>query len=269
MPDESDDDQLERELNYMAPRHDRRFFKTNPSGYNLMIGMGAVFALGGFGLGGVLTLVLLGNGPQGAPALVATLVGLVVALGMGLALPRKLWVAIGPTGRTLLRPLGYLGAFPVIVAALLGLSLLASGIRAVQSGVPVSKLFSGLRETLAEGPLRGEDWQVLSRLQGRQEVPQSMTLAEARKACAALGKGWRLPLPEDADFVRQRVTGYRWARCQFHVENDPSSKDKDRTGYLGQSKQGWRVVMDSVPVLPMGEVRHEEPVRRQVLCIRR
>ncbi len=267
--DDSDDDLLQRELNYRAPVRDRRFFKTNPPGYNLLIGLGAVFALGGFVLGAGMTAVLFGTGGQGVPALMASGVGLVVALVLGLTLPPKVWVAIGPTGRSILRPIGYLGAWPVLVAALLGLSLVAGTIQAIQSGVPMSKLVSGVRADLSEGPVRGDDWQVLSQLQDGKQVPLKMTLAEARTACAALGKEWRLPGSQDVDFIRERLQGYRWSRYQFHVEADPNSKDGKRSLHLDKSKNGWRVVMDNVSVRPMGEVSHEKPVVRSVLCLRR
>lgn len=45
---DSEDDLLEYELSYRPPRHDTRFFKTNPAGFNVIRSMGAMFALGGW-----------------------------------------------------------------------------------------------------------------------------------------------------------------------------------------------------------------------------
>ena len=242
----NDDEELERELNYVKPEDDRRFFKTNPPGYNVLIGLGAIFALIGFVIGGIFTSATLGK--EGLSPFIAIGIGLASAAFLGLTIPPVLWRGIGPTGRMFFRPFGYLGAGPVLVIIVLGFSLMVAAGKMLTSGIPLSQLATG-------GPLQGADWQVLSSPHKDKPEAKTMSLAEAKLKCSTLGKGWRLPTAADTDFVNERVKAYQWRRCRFFLDGGP----KDQILYLGyeQNKRCWQKFA----------AIQNEPL--EVLCIRR
>ena len=242
----NDDELLEHELNYVKPARDTRFFKTHPAGYNVLTAVGALLGLFGFVLGGVATTAALGRG--GLSPILSCVVGLVLAIFLGGTLPPMLWRLIGPLGRGIFRPLGSLGAGPVVIVAVLGFSMLVGGLKMLASGASFDQMLSG-------GPLQGDDWQILSQSSKGNSQARKMPLSEARLACAALGKGWRLPGKDDIEFVNQRVTAYHWRRCRFYLE----SADPKQQEYLGYNKRkhSWELFLTSGN--PSAEV----------LCIRR
>lgn len=242
----SDDELLEQELNYVKPARDTRFFKTHPAGYNVLTALGALLGLFGFVLGGVATTAALGR--EGLSPLLSGAVGLVLAIFLGGMLPPMLWRAIGPLGRAMLRPLGSLGAGPVVIVAVLGFAVAVGSVKMLAGGASFQQILSG-------GPLQGDDWQILSDSPKGTSQARKMPLGEARLACAALGKGWRLPGKEDIEFVNQRVTAYHWRRCRFYLE----SAQPEQQEYLGYNKRKhiWELFL--TPGNPSA----------QVLCIRR
>lgn len=242
----NDDELLELELNYVKPARDTRFFKTHPAGYNVLTALGGLLGLFGFVLGGVATTAALGR--EGLSPILSCVVGLVLAIALGGMLPPMLWRLIGPLGRGILRPLGSLGAGPVVIVAVLGFSMLVGSLKMLASGASFGQALSG-------GPLQGNDWQILSESGKGTPEAKKMPLAEARLACAALGKGWRLPGKDDLEFVNQRVTAYHWRRCRFYLE----SADPKRQEYLGYNKRRNRWEPYLTPSNPSA----------QVLCIQR
>jgi hypothetical protein len=114
----SDEEELSRELNWIDPdpQRDRRIFKTRPSGVNAMNAIAAIFWLIGIALG--LAYV---ERVTGAGAVAFCLVAGLLAI-LSVALSRRLWIGMGSTLRSLLRPFGLLGPLPLLV--LLGFSLL-------------------------------------------------------------------------------------------------------------------------------------------------
>jgi hypothetical protein len=111
--------------------------------------------------------------PQGWP-------GLGFCLGVGLLelvvtnqLARFLWRAIGPIGRTLIRPFMILGPIPPLLAGGFGLLLLGTALQ----GDPSFER-------------RGDNW-------GIPLGGASTRFSEARTLCAKLGPKWRLPREDE------------------------------------------------------------------------
>lgn len=248
----SDREELERELNYKAPYRDRRFFKTRPPGYNVMVALGAFFALLGFLLGGISTLAVLGGGKLSE--FLACIVGFVLAAILGYKLPRIIWRGIGPTGRGVLRVFGYLGAGPILIVCFLSAALLVNGLKAtlgqLRSSDPTPMETSQEPPVVEVGPLSGADWQFLV---DADKKPLTLTLAEAHTRCKALGEGWRLPRLQDQALINSKVTNPHWQSCAFHFDNG-----EDFHGFFDFSEltKAWgpHAVMDDLP--------------RQVLCLR-
>lgn len=213
-----DGDVVEQELNYRPPHRDTRFFKTNPAGYNIVIALGAFFALSGW----VLTVMVMQFfvDLRGLASAFVFFVALIVGLGMGFTLPNLIWRGIGPLGRRILRPIGIFGAFPVLILCFLLFSMFAGVLRIV---LPVNPAAT---KTPAQGapaqaatsePVvwEGKDWKVLLDAKGK---PRDEYRNDARAACAAVGRGWRLPTASDTIFVRQRMTMQNMRMCMFHAE---------------------------------------------------
>lgn len=237
----SDSDLLEMELNYRPRRStalnpDRRLFKTNPPGYNVLIGLGAFFALGGFTASALISLLLLGRGgPQQAAA---TAIGLGVALWAGLSLPTRVWRAMGAGPRSLLRVPGYLGPGCILVVAMLAFTAVVRVSAAMFAPKPALVANPASRPTAAPeappAPARwsGDNWQIL---RSPNQQPLRLTLAQARNRCKALGPDWRLPTRADNARIREVLTHADFQWLTFHLD-EPSVM----TGYYYfAARAGW------------------------------
>ena len=235
----NDDELLERELNYRPPQRDTRLLKTHPPGYNVLSGISAFFLVGGFILGGLPVQIALGaNG--GIPAILS---GTVVGLLLAFTIPRKLWIGIGPSGRALLRPFGCMGSFAIWMMCLLALAVV----------VNLGKFFAGGGSVTSAVAVRGDNWQVICNPEGVGHA-RDLTLAEARRACAALGPGWRLPEAEDLEFVKTNLTGLMWRSARFRLDEDGSDH---RFFAYDKRQSNWQIVSTSSADMPM-----------QALCLR-
>lgn len=228
----NDQELLERELNYRPPQRDTRLIKTHPPGYNVVTGLSGVFLVAGFILGGFPVQKALG--PDGAiPAIIAgSLVGLLLAF----RIPRKIWVLIGPAGRSLLRPLGCLGSFAIWILCLVGLAVV----------VNLGKFLSGGGSLAGAVAVRGETWQVICDPK-RPGAGLNLSLAEARRACAALGPEWRLVRAEDLGFVQSNLTGLMWRSDRFRLDEE----SKEHRFFAYDQKSGWSIVSTTSADLPM------------------
>jgi hypothetical protein len=254
----SDSDLLEMELNYRPRRStalnpDRRLFKTNPPGYNVLMGLGAFSVLGGFTLSALLTLVVLGQGgPQQAAALA---VGLGVGLWAGLALPSRLWRSIGAGPRSLLRIPGYLGSGFILVLTMVAFAAvvrLSVALVAAPKAPATPSATSTPSAPPAPARWSGNNWQIL---RSADKQPLRLTLAQARNRCKALGPGWRLPTRADNSLVRQSITHSDYQMLTFHLD-EPSVL----TGYYDFAPQGigWCLHADL----------EESKELRNVLCLK-
>ena len=121
-PQVSDEDDLARELGWIEPnaQRDRRIFKTRPAGVNAMDAMAGVIWLvsGGLALASVGRVT--GAGPVAAAFLVAALLAF-----LAVYLSRRIWVAMGSTLRSIVRPLGILGPLPLIGILVVGGGMVA------------------------------------------------------------------------------------------------------------------------------------------------
>ncbi len=243
-PDAVDAAELDREINYRQPYRDTRFFKLNPPGHNVMVGMGAACALAGFAFGGGVAMAVFGTSGLGPP--LGFITGSILALVLGLWLPETIWLGIGPGVRAVIRPIGYLGAWPFIVGPLLALGFLTGTVKVIIHGPPPARGHSAVS-------YQGDRWRIITDVYRGREKPVTMTIREARVACAAIGGGWRLPTAADASRVNARLTGRTLDHCRFHLDREATPGLR----YLGYARGiGWRVESSAVAT------------PRQVLCIR-
>ena len=92
------------------------------------------------------------------------------------------WRALGPTLRTVLRPFGLLGPWPILIVAVLAFAYVA--------GVASGKFRVDGTPILPSG----DNWQVAA-LQG--DPKHGVWWSKAEPACAALGPGWRIPTGDE------------------------------------------------------------------------
>lgn len=236
MADIEDLDQLELELNYQPRSGFRR--QSAPPGYSIMMAMAALLFCFGFTLGGAGSLWVLGKSQFNQ--FLALGMGLVAGLVPAAVLPRLFWRGIGSAARKSLRPLGCLGAAPLIFAVLVALALTFHHVQSLRARLPKS-------------PIQGRDWKVLTEAASGGNLASAMTIKEARAACRKLGPDWHLVRLEDLSFVQKNVTTYHWRGCHFHLD------DTDAPRYLAYQKL-WKVCQEEVG---------KGGSRRQVLCLRR
>ncbi|MBS2035418.1 hypothetical protein JST97_10540 [bacterium] len=229
----NEDELLEKELNYRPPQRDTRLIKTHPPGYNVLSGISAFFLVGGFILGGLPVQLALGQN-AGIPAILS---GAVVGLLLAFTVPRKLWVGIGPTGRAMLRPFGCMGSFAIWMMCLVALAVV----------VNLGKFFAGGGSVAGAVALRGDNWQVICN-PDRLGDARNLTLAEARRACAALGPEWRLPKAEDLGFVQANLTGLMWRSARFRLDEDGPNQ---RFFEYNPRQSSWGIVSTSSSDIPM------------------
>ena len=127
--DDEEEALLQRELHWRSRPGDRR----RPAGGNAIIAIGIVFTLVMWAISGLALAAFLG-GPSGSgvidPKSLVALVVFGVELMVAGAAASRVWVAIGPGARTVLRPFAFLGPWPMLIigaiAAVMVLSIVAS-----------------------------------------------------------------------------------------------------------------------------------------------
>jgi hypothetical protein len=179
----SDEEELRRELNWIDPdpQRDRRIFKTRPSGVNAMNAIAGIFWLIGVALG--LAYV---ERVTGAGAVAFCLVAGLLAI-LSVAISRRLWIGMGSTLRTLLRPFGLLGPLPLLV--LLGFSVLV-GLNLWRRGLSPSppQAASAPKQAKAVAIAPPPPPPKLRTLKLVGKAPK----AEVTSRCATEGPGWAL-----------------------------------------------------------------------------
>lgn len=211
----ADHAKLQEELHYTRPRHDTRLIKTSPPGYNLMIMSGGLLFLTTFALTlqlvrGLFRGVLFGD-------LWAGLIAVAVGGFLGFSVPRRVWIAIGPLARSLLRPFGLLGGYPFLFLCLFGLMLLGGARRAVTRFASGELTLAEMKKFFEKKPLEGADWEPLWNREGGKRTLPKMSYQEARQGCEDLGPDWRLPTEEDLPFLEKRILHRRLRRTRFFL----------------------------------------------------
>lgn len=216
--------QLEAELHYKQPVHDTRLIKTRPPGSNILIASGGILFLLGFTFSGQIFARFFSTHLFGrlAAAGLATLVGGF----LGFSIPPRIWRALGPTARALLRPLGYLGGAPFFFFLLFCLAGVAAGIRTTEGLLRGEISFADLKKLTQTHPMEGPDWQPLWMEHSKTAPPGAKrdfamkTYAEAQTACEdELGPGWRLPTQADLGFLDTRIQHRGLRRIPFMLED--------------------------------------------------
>lgn len=207
---DSEEDLLEYELTYRPPRHDTRFFKTHPAGYNVVTAMGAFAALGGWTLTVMISLLFVES--AGLTSIFIFCIAVVVGLSLGFTIPEMIWRGIGPHGREAMRPLGWFGTLPMLFVCFCCFAVVAGVIRAVVPQKPPSAQnpTPAPAKAAPRAPVvwKGNNWTVILDSKGK---PIEPTRQKALAACAALGPGWRLPTASDAVFLTKNLSESHWS----------------------------------------------------------
>lgn len=181
--------QLEQELSY-TPR--RSLFGTRlrerpPAGANAITAFAVLYT-------GVLWLVTLsamakaeiskGSSDVVSPGACLALVVLGVEMFVAGFLAGRTWKAIGPTARAIIRPLMFLGPWPLVIVGVIGFCLLSN----LVTGKLDLKTLGKPRQ-----PLVGENWRAppLDR-----KASYGWQWPAVAPLCAAQGPGWKVPTPE-------------------------------------------------------------------------
>jgi hypothetical protein len=190
-----DEAQLEADLAFTPRKTFSGCTVRGPPGATAITSFGIVYT----GVLWVLTLAALGRVastpssdrvPLGA---VASLLVLGGELFVAQWLAAKTWRAIGPTARTVLRPLMLFGPWPVVVMV----GFLALFVMSAARGAATAELFH-------RPPVVGLNWKRFD-LAGAERG--GVTYDKAMVRCPELGDGWRLPTQNDLATLRPAFEG--------------------------------------------------------------
>jgi hypothetical protein len=226
-----DDALLNEELHWRSrPGHRRR-----PPGSNAITAIGLAVTIVLWAITGVAATSYL-SGPSGSGMIDPRAVVMFVVFGVELfaaaVLAGRVWVAIGPAARGVLRPLGVLGPLPMLV------------IGALTSLYVVSIVLAPFLPMKSRPASSGLNWRLV------ETVPNGVTYEEAVARCAASGSE-RVPSRDDlADFDPPFSAG---ARVWLEKPDDaalPIAHDTDGS------------------VVQMASNGPDKPPHAQVVCFR-
>ncbi len=183
-----DDALLRRELHWKSRTGDRR----RPAGANAILAMALVITLALWAITGVVLGRLLAGRPTSSgvvdPISLVVLIVFGVEMFIAAGVAGRIWIAIGPTARSILRPFGILGPWPMLIVGFFVAVSIVAFVAAPFMSTPQP-----------ERGTSGRNWHMVTTDRG------GVTLDEAVQLCKQTGG--LVPRPEDLDALDPPFTG--------------------------------------------------------------
>jgi hypothetical protein len=199
---------LQRDLHWRSMPGDRR----RPAGSNAITAIGLVLTLVQWGI----TAVVLGpmfDGPPGGdviePSAIAGFFVFGIEMFVAAVLAGRVWVAIGPRARSVLRPIGVFGPIPMLIIAFFAALWVVSFVAAPFLPKPPAPVTSGRNWRLADTGLYGVTYEQAVELCGKtgERVPAREDVAAFDPPYAAGTPVWLEKRQGERDLVSLTAEG--------------------------------------------------------------